>query len=295
MNLSAFATSLDQAYRQLDAVQIDTLVKGISIPPRPALLTAVQQELAKPDPDMRRIADAVSRDAALTAAVLTAVNSPFYGLSRRVESLSQALAVLGLRQVSTLVLGLVLRKALTDQGPNLTRFWDVSSKRSYAMMRLARGLGGLEPDLAQTYGLFCDVGIPLLMQRFPNYTATLQQANADTERSFCEVEHAVHNTDHALIGGLMARSWSISQVVCLAIRLHHDYSVFGDPQVPDAVGRLIALGLVADRAIQLHAGLNSDTEWAKGGENAIGRLMLSDADLDDWMEDLLAGFAAGAA
>jgi len=191
---------LQRARSELDTDHIDALVKGIAIPPRPSLLAALQEEISVEDPDTRKIAQIVGKDVALTAAVLRTVNSPLYGLSRPVANLGQALTVLGLCQVGTLVLGLVLRKSLGDQGLNLTRFWDVSAKRSYALVRLARGLGRLEVDMAQTFGLFCDVGIPLLMQRFPGYLETLKQANCAADRSFCEVEHAVHDTDHALIG-----------------------------------------------------------------------------------------------
>jgi HD-like signal output (HDOD) protein len=55
----------------------------------------------------------------------------------------------------------------STEGPQLTRFWDVSGKRSLAMRSLARELGGVDVGIAQSFGLFCDVGIALLMQRFP--------------------------------------------------------------------------------------------------------------------------------
>jgi hypothetical protein len=93
----------------------------------------------------------------------------------------------------------------------------------------------------------------------------------------------------------MARSWGVSQTVCLAIRLHHDYAVFRDPKVPEAVARLIAMGLMAEMAIQSYAGLNSSTEWVKGGDAAMGALMLGDHDMHDWIERLVAGFSEGKA
>lgn len=287
------SASLQRARHELGSNHVDELVKSIAIPPRPSLLAALQEEIALEDPDTRKIAQIVGKDVALTAAVLRAVNSPHYGLSRSIATLGQALTVLGLQSVSTLVLGLVLRKALGDKGLNLTRFWDVSAKRSYALIRLARGLGRVEVDMAQTFGLFCDVGIPLLMQRYPDYVSTLKQANSCAERSFCDVEHAVHDTDHALIGALMGRSWGLSQTVCLAIRLHHDYVGLIAPDVPEVVARMTAMGLIAERAIQLHAGMNASVEWDKGYEFALSTLMLSDADVDDWMDELLTGFAAG--
>lgn len=274
---------------------LDELVKSIAIPPRPSLLTEVQREIASDDADPRRVAQIVGRDVAMSAAVLRAVNSPFYALSRPVESLGQALSVLGLRQVGTLVMGLVLRRAIDAPTLNLTRFWDVSAKRSYAVAKLARTLRRVEPDVAQSFGLFCDVGIPLLMQRFPGYVETLKACNAARDCSFTEVEHAAHNADHALLGAMMGRSWGLSQTACLAIRMHHDYALFHDPGVPDPVAALVAMSLVAERAIQLHAGLNASVEWDKGGEAAAGCLLLSPTDLDDWMDDLLQAFAGGVA
>jgi HD-like signal output (HDOD) protein len=289
------ATSAHEAQVQLDAPQTDALVRNIGIPPRPATLAELQGEIGQHDPDFRRIARLVGADVALTAALLRVVNSPAFAASRRIETIDQAISMLGLKQVGVTVTGLLLRKALRTDGPTLTRFWDVSSKRSYALLQLAKGLGGVEADVAQSFGLFCDVGIPLLMQRFADYGATLKACNDDTQRSFTAVEQATHDTDHALVGGLMARSWGLSQTVCLAIRLHHDYGIFQDPDVPDAVARLIAMGLVAEVAIQRFAGLNSSTEWTKGGEQAAGALMLNDDDLDDWIERLLEGFALGTA
>lgn len=271
----------------------DALVRSIGIPPRPTIVMQLQAEMGQDDPDLRRIASLVSADVAMTAAVLRVVNSPAYGASRKVETVDQAISMIGLKQVSTLVTGLVLRNVLRTDGPQLTRFWDVSSKRAFAMARLARGLRGVDIDVAQTFGLMCDVGIPLLMQRFPDYGQTLKTCNDDMSRSFTEVEQAAHGTDHAMIGGLMARSWGIADSVCLAIRLHHDYTVFRDAHAAPLVTRLIAMGLVAEAAIQRFARMNASTEWNKGGDLALGALMLGDGEFEDWIDTLLEGFALG--
>jgi HD-like signal output (HDOD) protein len=274
------------------AFDADALIASIAIPARPALLTDVQNELAKDDPDVRRIGRLVAMDVAMTAAVLSAVNSPLYALARPVTTLDQALSMLGLRRIATLVTGFALRQAVKGDGARLTRFWDVSTKRSYAVTRLARGLRGVDPDWAQTFGLFCDVGIPLLMQRFPDYAATLKAANAEGARPFTEVERAAHRTDHATIGALVARSWGLPRPVCDAIRLHHDYEVFLDPGIDEQVVRLISMGLVAEVAIQRFARMNESAEWAKAGERVAGALVLSGTELDDWIDDLVQGFAS---
>lgn len=283
------------AEQQLGDPAQNLLVRDIGVPPQPAVLAALQAELRREDPDLRRVAAAVAGDAALTAAVLRTANAPAYGLTRRAETLGQALAMLGLRQLGVIVSSIVLRQLVPANGPKLTRFWDVSAKRSWAMARLARGLRGVDVDIAQTFGLFCDVGIPLLMRRFDDYGATLQSANASVEEPFTSIEHRAHGTDHALVGALMARSWGVSQTVCLAIRLHHDHSTFHDPKAPDVVTRLLAMYLLADRAIQSFAGLHSNHEWAQGGEAVPGALMLSEGDLQEWLQQLVEGFSEGLA
>ena len=276
-------------------LDVDALVSGIAIPPRPTLLTELQAEMAGDDPDFDRIARLVSGDVALTAAVLHTVNSPFYALSRKATTMAEAIALLGLRQIGALVTGFALRRAVHGDGANLTRFWDVTTKRSFALARLARGLRGVDTDVAQTFGLFCDVGIALLMQRFPDYGATLGAANHSETLAFTAVEQAAHQTDHALVGALMARAWGLPKVVAEAIRAHHDYAIFLDPRTPEVVTRLVAMGLVAELAIQRFAGMNESREWLKGGDAAVGALMLGDADLEEWIEQLTGDFAAGQA
>lgn len=293
--MTSCTTSFAAAERQLSDPALERLVRDIGVPPQPAVIAALRSELGREDPDLRRVAAAVASDAALTAAVLRTANSPAYGLTRRAETLGQALAMLGLRQVSVIVASIVLRRLIPTDGPRLTRFWDVSAKRAWAMARLARGLRGVDVDIAQTFGLFCDVGIPLLMRRFDKYGATLQAANASPDETFTAVEGREHGTDHALIGALMARSWGVSQTVCLSIRLHHETGTFHDPKTPEVITRLLAMSLLAERAIQEFAGLNSGNEWAKGGEAVPGALMLSESDVLDWIEQLVEGFAEGLA
>ena len=280
---------------KLADAEADALVRSMGIPPRPATLIDLQAEIAKEDPDFARVTRLVASDVALTAAMLRIVNSPAYGLTRQCDTVDQAVRMIGLKQIAQIVTGVMLRKALRTDGPQLTRFWDVSSKRSFALSRLAVELGGgtVDVDVAQSFGLFCDVGIPLLMQRFPDYGPTLKACNDEKVRLFTDVEQERHSTDHALIGSVMARSWGISKNVCQAIRFHHDYSVFHDAGTPDPVSRLIAMGLIAELAIQRFARLNGSTEWDKGGQAAMGALVLSDADVEDWIERLLEWFAQG--
>jgi HD-like signal output (HDOD) protein len=290
--MSVAITALE-AESQMSAAALGGLIKDIPIPPRPIIVQQMQEEMAKSDPDMRRIAQIIAQDVGLSVAVLKTVNSPIYGLSRRAESVDQAVGLIGLKQLGILVAALALRSLLKGDSNALGRFYDTSARRAQAMTRIAKLTGLVDVALAQTFGLFCDVGIPLLMHRFPAYVQTLKVANEDRERSFTAIEQDAHHTDHALIGAMMARTWCLPVNVALAIRLHHDYEVFLDPKVPREVARMISMNILTEEAIQRYAQIHSNAEWSKGGDYVASTLAMDPAEVEEWIGQLVEAFDGG--
>jgi HD-like signal output (HDOD) protein len=265
------------------------LVRNVGIPARPQLLVDLQAELDRDDPSLRRVADICGSDVALSAALVKAANSPLMGLTRRAETVEQALQLLGFAQCQALLNEIVLRKLLPDTGSGMARFWDVSAKRARAMTYLARTRRVVTPALAHTYGLFAEVGIAILLQRLPGatgYVATLDRANELVEGSVTALDRAHHGVDHALVGALTARTWGVSQTAVLATRLHHEYTAWLGP-MPPQVRELVALGLVCEYIIQrFQDGMNRHVEWAKGSAVALEALGIDEAELERWTADV---------
>jgi HD-like signal output (HDOD) protein len=266
------------------APEVDALIKSIRIPPRPSLLADLQAELSAPDPSPERIARIVASDVGMSGALLKLANSSFYGGKRKAKSVEQAILFLGINQVAALMTGLLARQAIGADSAALASFWDVSTQRAHAMVFLARRLRIGEPDVAHTFGLFCDTGVPLLMQRFPGYGATLAAAAAEPERPFTAAELERHDTSHAAIGCLLARNWGLSAEVAWAILHHHDYAVLDDAATADAVRSLVALALLAERAIGKYQGDAESLEWNKGGSRACAYLGLDDDETRDLLD-----------
>lgn len=266
------------------------LLKDINIPPRPSSLVDLRQELGHDEPRIDRLVAIVNADVAMSAALLKLANSPWLGVGRRIGHIKEAFHLLGFKRCEHILTEIALRRALPTDGPALFRFWDVSSKRSQAMGMLALRVG-LDADTAQTMGLFADVGIPLLAQRFaqPSYIETLVQANR-SEEPFTQIEQARHDTDHTAIGSLLSRSWGLPADVVTAVKLHHDYDYLRESQ-PGTVHELIALCLVCEHIIQRFQGLNVHAEWGKGGELSMKTLSISQADVDNWSDELHERFA----
>jgi HD-like signal output (HDOD) protein len=264
---------------------VDALIKSIRIPPRPSLLADLQRELAAPDPALDAIARIVASDVGMSGALLKLANSPFYG-SRRAKSVEQAILFLGINQVAALMTGLLARAAIPATTPALANFWDISTRRAQAMAYLARRLRLGAPDVAHTFGLFCDTGVPLLMERFPDYAATFAEAALDAVRPLTALEQDRHSTSHAAIGCLLARNWGLSTEVAWAILHHHDFAVLEDAATDDGVRSLVALSLLAERAIAKYQGHAGSLEWDKGGARACAWLGLPEEETLELLDEL---------
>jgi HD-like signal output (HDOD) protein len=129
--------------------------------------------------------------------------------------------------------------------------------------------------------------VALLLGRFDDYAATLAQARAEPARSFSDIEDQRHGTNHVAIGCLLARNWGLSQDVSWAILHHHDYSVIDHDATDGAVRSLVALSLLAERALQAYQGHRESPEWDKGGASACAYLGLSSDEATDMLDQLL--------
>jgi len=268
---------------------VDALMKSIRIPPRPSLLADLQRELASPDPSPETIGRIVASDVGMSGALLKLANSAVYG-GRKAKSIEQAILFLGINQVAALMTGLLARQAIPANSAALASFWDVSTRRAQSMVLLSRRLRIGEADVAHTFGLFCDTGVPLLMDRFPDYAATYEAASLEAERPFTALEEERHNTSHAAVGCLLARNWGLSGDIGWAILHHHDFKVLDDADTSATVRSMVALSLLADSAISKYQGHGDSLEWHKGGARAMAYLGLSDEETAELLDELVEAF-----
>lgn len=261
------------------------LARPVNIPPRPALLIALQREFTSEDPSIKKIVHLVERDVAIAGNLLAISNSAMFNLNRHIANVQDAITLIGLNNCNAVITRLMARRVLAHGKMMMPRFWDVSEKRSWGMMHVARQTSKVAPELAYNFGLFCDIGIPLMMASFMDYGATLTVANQLEHSGFIELENSRHRINHALVGAMLAEHWHADPLVVLAIKKHHSYEVMCDPVYAPAIRELIAIFYVVDQAIQQHRHAVS-IEWLEGGEMATETLGLTTTDVDDLCANL---------
>lgn len=283
-------TAKAETDRELDRALASGPLRDIVIPPCPELLIALRREMDKEDPDPPVIADIAGRDVAMAASLIRTANSPYYARSRPVTSVNEAVGVLGMRLAEKLLTTFLMRSAIKVNSPLMEHFWETSTRRSLAMAHIARQVYGIDPNLAYTCGLFCHVGIPILMQSMRGYSGTLTEALARQDRSFTETENAAHKTDHAVVGALVARTWRLPTSIYQAVRAHHDFTILQDRFAIAEVRTLVAMSLVAEHLVALHEGANEQAEWAAHGADCLKLLSVDEAEMDLWMDALQPAF-----
>jgi HD-like signal output (HDOD) protein len=267
---------------ELDDERKRGALRQIVIPPCPDLLLQLQAAMATTEPDLQAVARIAGSDVAMAATLLRNANGPLNAVGPPLQTVGQAMNRLGLDQTYAVLTGFLARHHIPVNHPQMRGFWAESAQRAAALHFMAKQMPGMAADLAQLYGLFCHVGLPVLLQSLRGYTGTLAEARARIDRPFVATENANHRTDHAVVGALVARAWHLPASVMAAIRLHHDLASLGSADTEAEIHTLVAAGLVADHVIRDRDGLAADVDWLQHGSSALAWLQISHDDLADW-------------
>jgi HD-like signal output (HDOD) protein len=281
------AAATEEIVRELDHARTRGPLQHIVVPPCPELLTRLRTALSALEPDLHEVARIATSDVAMSATLIRQANSPAFSTGGPpVQTIGQAMNRLGLEHTAGVMNTFLTQRAIRVNSPHLQRFWERSAKRAVVMAYMAGKLPGVSSDLAHTYGLFCHVGLPVMIQSVKGYASTMVEARARIDRSYVQTENANHKTDHAVVGALVARVWRLSPTVMAGIRLHHDLDALGESSADPEVNTLIAMGLLAEYITVRHEGFDPDVDWAEHGAAAMAWLEVSDADLMAWEDEL---------
>ncbi len=241
------------------------------IPTIGAVATEVMRRIADPDADFRSVGSVIEQDPALAAKILRVANSPYYGIPGEVGNLERAVALLGMARVRNIALSVSVMADFTGsyggKAFNWTRFWEHSAGCALiaeTMVRLLR-----IPGLGTEYvgGLLHDVGKILLGHHFPDGFGRALDAAASRRTPLIDAEREVFGTDHAELGGWLARRWGFPRELRAAIRWHHDPEAAGEGalvasvvHVADLFTKAKCIGFGGD---QVAVCLEDDPAWRR--------------------------------
>jgi len=194
--------------------------------PVPPIATQILALTEDPDSSLKEISDLIRNDMALTANLLKICNSAFFSLPRQVESVRDAIALLGLDQIVELVLfnGLSasFRKEMVGYGLGERELWRHAVTSAHVAGMLAERFGTPQnKHLIYTAALVKDIG-KLILGRFVAFS--YEQINILVQsqgQSFNDAEREIIGMNHEELGALVGKKWNFSDKMIYIIRHHH--------------------------------------------------------------------------
>ncbi|MEI6759887.1 MAG: HDOD domain-containing protein [Betaproteobacteria bacterium] len=221
------------------------LAKRFVLPSVPRVVALLLSELDQPEPDLRRVNQLVSTDPALTVRLLQWANSDFFRLSGRVNSVPEALAILGLGQVRALGAEAATSASLRAvPGIALLPF----CAYSLDVAKLARSLAGVvrqNQQAAFTCGLIHAVGELALHLAMPDAALAMDREVAPLELRRARLQRRQWGFCYAQVGAGLARQWQLPQPIVDA--LEHQYAPF-DNEVFEPLAGVVHLATWRARA-----------------------------------------------
>lgn len=191
---------------------------NLLIPACPEILLELNGAIKQPEPDIQLIADLVNKDVGLYSSVLAAVNSAAFSLNTTVESVPQAINLLGHQRSFALLHSVMIRSSL-DQYGRLDRFWDTATEVAGLCSRLATLVSTVNQDKAYSIGMLHDVGIPIMMVNFPSYKDFLREEGNPSLAELAAHEVERFEVDHFTLGYRLTKEWHLSPTVSKTLLL----------------------------------------------------------------------------
>jgi len=271
------ATSLENRLKQV--------ISNIrNLPTPPIVFEQIQKVLNDPETSVGDVADILSEDPAMSVKVLKLTNSAFYGLSREIESVKQAVMIIGLEAVKNLVLSasvLSMFKANNNFKEYHENFWRHSLATALSARVIARDYKDgkvFNPDPAFSSGLIHDIGKMVFccfLQR--EHSGIIEYMTKNPEISEADAEIAVLGFNHAQLGRQLAITWKLPERMADAIGFHHN------PELENASNDIAYLINLADYVA--HINFHADKSELK--RNKPDPKVLDFFDIDNnYVEDL---------
>ena len=212
------------------------------LPALPKAACHIMAVIEDPRTTATSLEKALAMDQTLTAKVLRIANSPFYGATREIHTVSEAIVRLGFVAIRNWTLVTAARSVFLDPGAGMLyqRIWKQSVLSAMAAQLVAQTVGEREPESVFIGGLMQNIGQLVLARSHPELFHEILTGSAESGRPYHEVERDELGFDHGELGAHLIREWNLSTELEDAVRWHHRFDE--DEARNTRVAAMIALG-----------------------------------------------------
>lgn len=195
-----------------------------SLPTLPTVMTTILNLLENIESNIEDINNAITQDMVISSKVLKLANSAFYGFSRKIETISDAVVLLGFNTVSSLAISVsVFSNFFVQKNPSfdLKKFWQHCIGTAVIAKLIGRTIKyhHLEPLFVS--GILHDIGKIILYQNFSNLFAEALKDAEHKQEPLYLMEEDIIGADHSVIGDWLSDRWKFPELTKQIIAYHH--------------------------------------------------------------------------
>jgi putative nucleotidyltransferase with HDIG domain len=234
---------------------IDLIKTGINnLPTLPAVYANLSKAIEDPKSSREKIAQIISTDQASAFKILKVANSPFFGFRGRIDTISQAIFLLGFNEVKNIIFALSVINFFSKFRP--MDFWAHSIGVGIATRMIGSAIG--EKDLENYFlaGILHDIGKLLFFEFTPQEYLKVLEIVEKKKCLIREAEDSVFGIDHSTAGKLLAEKWKMPQGIQDTIKYHHtgwvekeNNTIIASVHLGDIIARSLELGYPGDKLI----------------------------------------------
>jgi len=218
---------VDNKRNELKKIIMDTK----TLPTLPGVVNKLNALTDNDKASVQEMARLVSSDQVLSARILRLANSPSYGFYR-VSTISNAMILLGVNVVKSLALSSSIFEIMEKNSVGL---WEHSLGVGVAANLIARKLSLPECEEISTAALLHDIGKVIISLKCTEAEEQIRGIVNDRQMYMRDAEREVIDTDHAEVGGWLAKSWFLPDKLSEPITFHHDVAQSVNHRIKTAV------------------------------------------------------------
>ncbi|MES9823336.1 MAG: HDOD domain-containing protein [Candidatus Thiodiazotropha endolucinida] len=212
-----------------------TLVKDLDhLVSLPDICIRVNQLMGSGNYSSTQVADIISQDADISARLLRVVNSSFYGLPAKIETLSRAITIVGADELRNLVMAATAMRTFTGipkQLVDMTEYWQHSVTTGVMAQSLAKHCNILHSERLFVMGLLHDVGRLVIYLTLPEKATDILYITGGDNWVLPETETEVLGFTHLDVGAELMRAWGLPESFVAVAGYHDDPKQAGDFQL----------------------------------------------------------------
>lgn len=247
-------------------------IHGHKIPEIPQEVLALDKEIKSKFGSLATVAQIIEMNTTLSGEVMRIVNSPVIKLKEPVQSIRDAVNVMGLDNIYNLVVAAALKNLFGSSGL-FKDIMDHSVDVAFCMADISEWVDGVTRDEAYMLGLFHNAGALMLASVNEEKYESLFRTSMSLPVSVLAKEEEVFGSHHCMMGVLIGQKWRLPMPMLNAIMLHHTAkcSRIQDEKVRSMVAMIkISNAIVAEISLGAYRG----AEMAVFEKDGIEELMI---------------------